>query len=198
MTIVLSCPPIDMVSGCSSKRETATTPGTVSRLGTCSRSYTSLNRRSWAGSTSMAALKRYRVWMGMGVTPRGWGLVVVPPGGPAAGSAALTRSGLSAVGGCPDFIAYPLGSPSAAPRQAIAYPLGSPSAAPRQAIAYPLGSPSAAPRHATAGPRTCDRGWADAPGGHPPPVSVNGSWLASSASLASGPPRRARSRPDGG
>src|SRR5262245_62058586 len=40
----------------------------------------------------------------------------------------------------------PLGSPSAAPRQAID-PLGSPSAAPRQAI-DPLGSPSAAPRQA--------------------------------------------------
>jgi heme a synthase len=41
---------------------------------------------------------------------------------------------------------YPLGSPSAAPRQ-ITDPLGSPSAAPRQ-ITDPLGSPSAAPRQA--------------------------------------------------
>ncbi len=47
-----------------------------------------------------------------------------------------------------DGITDPLGSPSAAPRQATD-PLGSPSAAPRQAT-DPLGSPSAAPRQATA------------------------------------------------
>src|SRR5262245_35808149 len=51
---------------------------------------------------------------------------------------------------------YPLGSPSAAPRQASTYPLGSPSAAPRQASTYPLGSPSAAPRQTTAGSRRSD------------------------------------------
>src|SRR5215510_14065500 len=49
------------------------------------------------------------------------------------------------------MITYPLGSPSAAPRQAT--PLGSPSAAPRQAT--PLGSPSAAPRQDTAARRSC-------------------------------------------
>src|SRR5262245_31104417 len=44
---------------------------------------------------------------------------------------------------------------------AFMYPLGSPSAAPRQASMYPLGSPSAAPRQTTAGSRRSDPpdGW---------------------------------------
>src|SRR3990167_4063586 len=54
-----------IVTGSARKRATAMTPGTRSSSGTCSWSYTSLKSASFAGSTSIAALKRYGVWSGM-------------------------------------------------------------------------------------------------------------------------------------
>src|SRR5436309_7456384 len=44
------------------------TPGTPRSDGTCSLSYTSLKSASLSGRTLMAALKRYRVWIGMAVS----------------------------------------------------------------------------------------------------------------------------------
>src|SRR3989442_12644843 len=44
------------------------TPGTPRSDGTCSLSYTSLKSASLSGRTLMAALKRYRVWIGIAVS----------------------------------------------------------------------------------------------------------------------------------
>src|SRR6266508_2259053 len=44
------------------------TPGTPRSDGMCSLSYTSLKSASLSGRTLMAALKRYRVWIGMAVS----------------------------------------------------------------------------------------------------------------------------------
>src|SRR5437899_2355083 len=68
MTIVLRSPPIIIVTGSLLKRATAMTPGTPRSDGTCSWSYTSLKSASLSGRTLMAALKRYRVWIGMAIS----------------------------------------------------------------------------------------------------------------------------------
>src|SRR5690606_32876993 len=53
------------LAGSALKRVTDTTPGTFSRFGTCSVSYTSLNSASLSGSTSMLAMNTYLVLTGM-------------------------------------------------------------------------------------------------------------------------------------
>src|SRR5262245_34310118 len=63
--MVFFSPPMINVTGCRLKRTAAMTPGTVRIRGTCSLSYTSLKSASFEGSTSIAALNRYRVWIGM-------------------------------------------------------------------------------------------------------------------------------------